>query len=59
MVQVIDVQLGTNTNVPNEDSLGEYAKAAMENETGTLCIRVVGKDEGRELNLQHLSLIHI
>ncbi|MCS5566559.1 MAG: rRNA maturation RNase YbeY [Pseudomonadales bacterium] len=58
MVRVIDVQLGTNTNVPNEDSLGEYAKAAMENETGTLCIRVVGEDEGRELNLQHCSKNH-
>ena len=52
MVQVIDVQVGTNMNVPNEVSLGEYAKAAMETETGALCIRVVGEDEGRALNFQ-------
>jgi len=58
VVRVIDVQLGTNTNVPNEVSLGEYAKAAMENETGALCIRVVGEDEGRELNLQYCSKNH-
>ncbi len=50
MVQVIDVQVGTNMNVPNEESLGDYAKAAMETETGALCIRVVGEDEGRALN---------
>ena len=52
MVQVIDVQVGTNMNVPNEESLGDYAKAAMETETGALCIRVVGEDEGRALNFQ-------
>jgi probable rRNA maturation factor len=39
-------------NVPNEESLGDYAKAAMETETGALCIRVVGEDEGRALNFQ-------
>ena len=52
MVQVIDVQVATNMNVPNEESLGDYAKAAMETETGALCIRVVGEDEGRALNFQ-------
>ena len=52
MVQVIDVQVGTNMNVPNEESLGDYAKAAMETETGALCIRVGGEDEGRALNFQ-------
>jgi len=52
VVQVIDVQVGTNMNVPNEESLGDYAKAAMETETGALCIRVVGEDEGRALNFQ-------
>ena len=52
MVRVIDVQVGTNMNVPNEERLGDYAKAAMETETGALCIRVVGEDEGRALNFQ-------
>ena len=52
MGQVIDVQVGTSMNVPNEESLGDYAKAAMETETGALCIRVVGEDEGRALNFQ-------
>ena len=52
MVQVIDVQVGTNMNVPNEESLGDCAKAAMETETGALCIRVGGEDEGRALNFQ-------
>ena len=52
MVRVIDVQVGTNMTVPNEESLGDYAKAAMETETGALCIRVVGEDEGRALNFQ-------
>ena len=51
----VDVQLGSNTNVPNGDHLGAYAEAAMEGNPGTLCIRVVGEDEGRELNLRFCS----
>ena len=54
----VDVQLGSNTNVPNGNHLGGYAKAAMEGDPGTLCIRVVGEDEGRELNLRFCSRDH-
>ena len=54
----VDVQLGSNTNVPNGDYLGEYAKAAMEGDPGTLCIKVVSEDEGRELNLRFCSRDH-
>ena len=54
----VDVQLGSNTNVPNGDHLCEYAKAAMEGDPGTVCIRVVGEDEGRKLNLRFCSRDH-
>lgn len=62
MVQVvkdpIGVQLGSDANVPNVDYLSEYARAAMEGETGALCIRVVGELEGRELNLRYCAKAH-
>ena len=54
----VDVQLGSNTNVRNGDHLCEYAKAPMEGDPGTVCIRVVGEDEGRELNLRFCSRDH-
>ena len=54
----VNVQLGSNTNVPNGDHLCEYAKAAMEGDPGTVCIRVVGEDEGRKLNLRFCSRDH-
>ena len=51
----IDIQIGNGTRIPNADDLGEYAKAAMEDETGAVCIRVVGEHEGRELNFRYCA----
>ncbi len=46
----VDVQIACDDDVPEPDDLSRWAQAALEDEGRDVCLRLVGAEEGRNLN---------
>ena len=46
----VDVQIACDDEVPEPDDLSRWARAALDDERREVCVRLVGVEEGRELN---------